>query len=367
MIYLIKSPEAKKLENGEYEFFFSLKIGYTEDEETNIKKNRRLNQYFNHHRSIEILHIIPNGTEEQEKKLHYKFKNLRWDSSNEWYIYDQSIVDYFKSVTLEELDKLPSCPDHDFKESLKGRKEAKLILSYVTDFNKKELDEYIEKLSKNLGVDIVLRDKVLDFIRKDLNISEEKLNKFFEIENNKKNNCYCDDPEMNKMIVDFFSVYDSFSFMYDKLRYLCEFSKNPTVSQELIEAVLSQLSDSDEVKSYFIALGPDKLKSLGYSITRIKKELGIAIFDKNLLINSIYSVFKVGDKITLSELKEDLSKLYKGINYDKTPKAVDIEGYFEVKPLLLSIEENGVKKRAKGYELISSYEDRIRLDMRMSK
>ena len=39
MIYLIKSPEARKLENGEYEFFFSLKIGYTDDENTDLMKN----------------------------------------------------------------------------------------------------------------------------------------------------------------------------------------------------------------------------------------------------------------------------------------------------------------------------------------
>ena len=43
MIYLLKSPEAKKLENEEYEFFFSLKIGYTDDENTDLKKNKRLN------------------------------------------------------------------------------------------------------------------------------------------------------------------------------------------------------------------------------------------------------------------------------------------------------------------------------------
>ena len=93
MIYLLKSPEARKLENGEYEFFFSLKIGYTDDETPDLKKNKRLNQYFIHHRSIELLHVIPNGMEEQEKKLHYKFRGFRWDNSNEWYIYDQSIID----------------------------------------------------------------------------------------------------------------------------------------------------------------------------------------------------------------------------------------------------------------------------------
>ena len=317
------------------------------------------------------------------------------DNDNPWKnsanFYYKTTADY-KRMTKEDFDLLVENKLKTTKNLIAGYdnnsdisikrdmaikyKSAALSENYKKDYVSVDYDiirvkdekgnlKVIDKFPKPVINDLVMVNEIRAFRIQQIDYKDRfavfsAIEKKFNVDTNISN-------DIGIRLSDFFSVYDSFSFMYDKLRYLCEFSKNPTVSQELIEAVLSQLSDSDEVKSYFIALGPDKLKSLGYSITRIKKELGIAIFDKNLLINSIYSVFKVGDKITLSELKEDLSKLYKGINYDKTPKAVDIEDYFEVKPLLLSIEENGVKKRAKGYKLINSYEDRIRLDMRMSK
>ena len=156
MIYLIKSPEARRLENGEYEFFFSLKIGYTDDENTDLKKNKRLNMYFNHHRSIELLYIIPNGTEEQEKKLHYKFRSFRWDGSNEWYTYDQSIIDYFKTATIKDLIKLPSNPNNKLKSGA-----IKNIVSRVI-FDIKLIDDCIKELTANSV--FLDEDNVINFL-----------------------------------------------------------------------------------------------------------------------------------------------------------------------------------------------------------
>ena len=171
---------------------------------------------------------------------------------------------------------------------------------------------------------------------------------------------------ISQQISNFFNIYDQFNTIHDKLRYLCEFSK--TVSNDLLDAILAQLSDKDDVKSYFTTLGPDRLYELGYNITKIKKDLNIITFSPELLVNSIYSNFHVGDKYLLSDIKDKLANLYNSINYRKTPKAIDLSGFFEVKTIFLyNVLSDGTKKRAKGYELINSYEDKIRLDMRMSK
>ena len=142
--------------------------------------------------------------------------------------------------------------------------------------------------------------------------------------------------------------------MYDKLKLICEYG----LSEDAIDIVLGQISDSDEVKSYYITLGPQRLKGMGYHITKIKKALGIITFSDELLEATIYNEFKVGDKLILSGIKDKLGYLYSSINYDKTPKAKDLESYFEVKLIYISIldETTGKKKQTKGYELLSRKE-----------
>lgn len=108
MIYLIRSAECREKEDGEIEFFLSLKIGYTEDETQDLMKNKRLFSLFTGHRSIKLIATIPGATEEHEKKLHYRFKDFLWDG-NEWFYYKDEIVDFIKNSTLERLNNMP-CP-----------------------------------------------------------------------------------------------------------------------------------------------------------------------------------------------------------------------------------------------------------------
>ena len=169
------------------------------------------------------------------------------------------------------------------------------------------------------------------------------------------------DDVINKEVSDFMRIYDSYKTRYDKLRCLCEYG----LSKEAIEIILSQISDSDEIKSYYVTLGPQKLYSLGYNITRIKKALGIVVFSDELLIDSIYSDFKEGFKISLVDIKSRLSNLYQSINYKSVPKATDIEKWFGVKECLISIvDESGKKKRVRGYELLKSKEQEYRENLK---
>ena len=169
------------------------------------------------------------------------------------------------------------------------------------------------------------------------------------------------DDVINQEVSRFMRVYDSYKTRYEKLRYLCESG----LSKKAIDIVLCQISDSDEIKSYYLALGPQKLYSLGYNITRIKKALGIIVFSDELLIDSIYSDFKEGSKLSLVDIKSKLSDLYKSINYKSVPKATDIEKWFIVKECLISIvDDDGNKKRVRGYELLKSKEEELRENLK---
>lgn len=165
-------------------------------------------------------------------------------------------------------------------------------------------------------------------------------------------NSLSSDDIVNQKVSEFLEQYQKLGTFKAKLRYLCEFGFN----DEVVSIVLDQIGEHDNIKSYYTALGPTRLKALGYNRYDIEKELGIVVFSQELLETTIYNEFKVGDKITLSDIKSRLEVLYKSINYDATPKAKDLENYFNVKESSARVEIDGVKKVVKIYNIISRKE-----------
>jgi hypothetical protein len=156
------------------------------------------------------------------------------------------------------------------------------------------------------------------------------------------------DDIINQEVSEFLSEYNQLVEARKKLIMLCEYG----LSNEAIQIVLGQISDGDYIKSYYLSLGPEKLKALGYKRNNIERELGIVTFNQNLLISSIYSEFKVGDIWLLSDIKQKLESIYSSINYNKVAKASDLISYFEIQETMLRKEINGEKKRVKVYKLL---------------
>lgn len=353
MIYLINVTYYDKETK---EVIDLLKIGFTDNWE------KRKAQYQLHNPIFKNIHLIENGTEEQESKLHYKFREKRYNGyGDEWYYYDKEIVNFIKSITLEELDKLPNNPVRGDQKVLKGKRKARFILSYL--FNtKEEIENYLSSLSNILG-DSISFNTSLDYIKSDPSINQDKLNYFLEVNNNRETGNYSEDKELSQEVATFFRQYESLNTIHDKLQMLCEYD----LSDQARDIVLGQIPDSDEVKSYYTSLSPDRLKALSYNSHKIKKELKIVTFSPELLINTIYSNFNVGDKLLLSEIKDKLSDLYKSINYTKTPKASDLLIYFNINSYTSTVIIGGKKKRAVGYELISSNEYTVRDKLKAMK
>ena len=165
-------------------------------------------------------------------------------------------------------------------------------------------------------------------------------------------NTLSSDDIINQKVSEFLGEYQKLGTFKAKLKMLCEYG----FSDEVIGVVLDQIGEHDNIKSYYLALGSQKLRALKYDKYYIEKELGIVTFSYELLESNIYSEFKVGDKITLSDIKSRLEVLYKSINYDATPKAKDLENYFNVKESSARVEIVGVKKVVKIYNIISRKE-----------
>ena len=158
------------------------------------------------------------------------------------------------------------------------------------------------------------------------------------------------DDIVNQEVSGFLKVYTGLNTIHDKLKLLCEYG----LSESAIQIVLGQINDSDEIKSYYTSLTPNRLKALSYNSHKIKKELGIVIFSQELLERGIYSEFKVGDKLKMSDIKFRLKNLYDSINYTATPKATDLENYFELKKC--KVTDRVTKLRENCFEIISRKE-----------
>lgn len=339
MIYLIKSAGYDENEN----LIHFLKIGYTEDS----SKDKRFSQYKMHNPTCKILYEIPDLPEDIEKRIQYKFRDLLYSEyGREWFYYSDEIVNFFKDIDNIDLESLPKSPRRREIEFTNLKNEVIDIIKYLF-LTKEEYMNYLENLITTLG-DKFSVSSVLDYIKTDPLVNKDLYSKYLEIVKSRETGMYSKDDIVNQEVSDFLKIYTRLTTIYDKLKILCEYG----LSQDAIQIVLGQIADSDEIKSYYTILGPQRLKGMGYHVTKIKKSLGIITFSQEFLESSIYSEFKIGDKITLADIKDKLSYLYSSINYDKTPKATDLENYFEVKKCTI----NFPGKRVNGLEIIKKKE-----------
>jgi hypothetical protein len=343
MIYLIKSAGYDENEN----LIHLLKIGYTEDS----RKDIRFMAYKLHNPTCKILYEVPNLSEDIEKRIQYKFRDLLYSEyGREWFYYNDDIINFFRDIDKVDLESLPKNPIRGSKEFKKIKNECREVLSYF--FNTRNTEEYLENIISEVK-DQLSKDYVIEYLRKDPNVGNERVDKYFEVLRCRETGIYCEDNDIvNQEVSKFLKIYTFLTTIYDKLKLLCEYG----LSNDAIQIVLGQIADSDEIKSYYTTLGPQKLKSLSYNSTKIKNYLGIVTFSQELLESSIYSEFKVGDIWLLSDIKSRLECIYNNINYDKIAKANDLLNYFEIQETMLRKEINGEKKRVKVYKILKKKE-----------
>ena len=336
MIYLIKSAGYDENEN----LIHLLKIGYTEDN----NKDKRFQLYKLHNPTCKVLYEIPNLPEDIEKRIQYKFRGLKYNEyGNEWFYYSEDIINFFKDIDNIDLESLPKSPRRREIEFTNLKNEVIEIIKYLF-LTKTEYLDYLENLITTLG-DKFCVSSVLDYIKTDPLVDRDLYSKYLEIVKSRETGIYSNDDIVNQEVSEFLGIYTGLTTIYDKLKLLCEYG----LSQDSINIVLGQISDSDEIKSYYLSITPSRLRALGYNVTRIKRELNIVTFSQELLEKSMYLEFKVGDRLSLSDIKVKLINIYESINYDRKAKATDLENYFEVKKCTINLPG----KRVNGLEIIN--------------
>lgn len=337
MIYLIETTYYNKETKKVLDL---LKIGYTEDS----RKDIRFMAYKMHNPGFKLLYEIPNLSEDVEKRVQYKFRNLLYSEyGREWFYYSDDIINFFRDIDKIDLESLPKSPMSERRKYWKLNKLVKNVVYWVSIIPKESKRDYIEKIIEDLGSNLKNIQDILNYIEKDYG-SESTLEyrKMIERKETKK---YCNDDIINQEVSSVLYEFEQKTTYYDKMKLLC----NTNLSKEALELILAQISEEDDIKSHFLALGPEKIKALGYNMTKIRRELGIVIFNKELLINTIFTNFNVGDKLNQIDIKQKLFDLYTSISYTATPKATDLGNYFEIKKCKITL---SVKSRINGIEII---------------
>lgn len=335
MIYLIETTYYNKETK---EVLDLLKIGYTEDS----NKDKRFTLYKLHNPGYKLLYEILGYDEDIEKRIQYKFRNLLYSEyGREWFYYSDDIINFFRDIDNIDLESLPKNPIRGSKEFKRIKNECREVLSYF--FNTRDTEEHLKSIISEIK-DQLSKDYVIEYLRKDSRIGSKKVDRYFEVLRCRESGIYCEDDMVNQEVSEFLRVYINLNTMKDKLKLLCEYG----LSNDAINIVLGQIADSDEIKSYYTTLGPDRLRALSYSKTFIKKELNIVTFSQDLLEKSMYLEFKEGDKLSLVDIKMKLTNVYDSISYDRKAKATDLENYFEVKKCTINLPD----KRVNGLEII---------------
>ena len=137
---------------------------------------------------------------------------------------------------------------------------------------------------------------------------------------------------------------NEFKTFRDKMKFLCTSELTKEEREYIFERIPHTFVD------YYIAIGPERCKALNYEITKLSREFSDIKMDKGNIRDNILSVFTVGNKYLKSEIKEELKDIYTELGYNKTPKANDLEKYFEIRPCKITNKETG--KRDHGFEII---------------
>ena len=102
-------------------------------------------------------------------------------------------------------------------------------------------------------------------------------------------------------------------------------------------------------KTYYDYFGTSGCRAVGYEELPLINKLTDSL-KSSTLRDRLISQFKVGSKYTLKQSKLELGMIYQELGITRTPKATELERYFEVSETKLSDKTTG--KRNKGYEIL---------------
>ena len=333
MLYLINETFYNKERN---EVLDILKIGYTSD----LSPGIRYATYLNHCPEARLLYEIPGGTLDHESALLSKFHHLLY-KGQEWFYYDQEIIDYFEThKTLESLEDLELLENQNYSEIREYcNKCLSLLLNNMVNESSISLEQAI-KTSRSM------LDNLLNKRFKNYRQVDEYFRKVFNFNTNKCSN-------LSDNIIEFLVRFDSLSQFTDKMKLLYDASFE--FNEEEMNSILFEINIV--FRNYFTVLGRDRIRALQFRKYALDAEYEKIYGNQQKysdLNSALKNTFLIGNKYTKVFIKDKLTEIYYNVGLNLSPKATDIEDYFEVRKIQITNKITG--KKDHGYLIIKMKE-----------
>lgn len=130
----------------------------------------------------------------------------------------------------------------------------------------------------------------------------------------------------------------------DRMQAYCEYRAKQGLIVNLAMSTLE--SKYPELRYYYEALGADRIKALNYKEKKLLNEIHI-MKTKNKIRHELHGIIHIGDRILTTDIQQTLHDVYDRLGIDKSPKAADLNEFFEIHPVKIPT-ANG---RKNGFEI----------------
>ena len=338
MIYVIRSSAV--VDESIPSFEFILKIGYCRDDREKV----RTTAYLTENPTIKILFTIPGGTEQDEKNLHHHFRKYLV-YGNEWFSYNQEILDFFTThTTKESLGELDLHLSKKKQDKLQKERNAKFL---------ENKQKYINPILHSLGeVDIleyVKKQEELVEILNNLFLTSSDIDIYFKT--NYPDINFDISKTISKKARKILQEFEEQKYFTGKMKYLYSLHMDADIAKQ----VLNNIYDTHYSK-YYWTIPAGRAGSLNYQKGKLEEEYQSIINPKDVsgieqeVKKQVLDYFSLDTKYSKFDIKNQLKNIYTSLKYDKTPKASDLEEYFEIKDCLIS--NTVTRKMEHGFKII---------------
>ena len=276
--------------------------------------------------------------------------------------FKNNIVIFYKLIRTENLEDRVL-----FDEKQNQRREStEAVLSGFNKLSAKEQNEYVLKIRSDIKVSQYSRDFVSISKKTGLPV----YNSFIEIANERawevSQKDYQDKITVtksifkegytqeeyrdrdDKIVSDFLDNHFYMTGIFEeKMKMYCEFMDTFKDNIYILDQIIHKVDP--KFKTYYDLYGTSGCRSVSYQEIYLKRKIGDSLLEDSLK-GRLIKEFKIGDRITLKDIKMRLQNIYTSLNITRTPKAKDLEQYFSVEELKL--QDSLTKKRSKGYKII---------------
>ena len=338
MIYVILSAAFKNSSNTEYES--QLKIGYCRDDREKV----RTATYLTENPTIKTLYTIPGGTEQDEKNIHHHFrKYLKY--GNEWFSYEQEILDFFTThTTKESLEELDLHLSQNKLIKLQKERNAKFL-----ENKQKYINPILHSLEEVNILEYVKKQEELVKTLNNLFLTSSDIDSYFK--SNYPGINFDISEKLSKKVKKILLEIDNLKQFSDKMKFLYSLH----MDEDLAKQVLDNIYDTRFAK-YYWTIPASRAGSLHYRSGELEEEYQSILHPEDTSIiegevkDEILKTFSISERYTKSYLKSKLGEIYTSLSYNKTPKANDLGEYFELQPCQITNKETG--KKDHGFKII---------------